>query len=97
MQLNLIDYKELTQTASGVGVNTIMIKCVVFLQKGLNAEKIVLECDIGIFYFAYQQSLNYALFAQSNRSTIREDNLYLHATHHVPSIVFPGMDWRKFI
>ena len=66
-----------------------MIKCVLFLQKGLNAEKIVVECDIA--------SLNYALFAQSSRLTIREDNLYLHATHHAPSIVFPGVDWIKFI
>ena len=48
-------------------------------------EKIVVECDIA--------SLNYALFAQSNRLTIREDNLYLHA----PSIVFPAVDWIKFI
>ena len=58
-----------------------------FLHKGLNAEKIVVECDIA--------SLNYALFAQSNRLTIREDNLYLHATHHAPSIVFPGVDWER--
>ena len=35
-------------------------------------------------------SLNYALFAQSNRLTIREDNLFLHATHHAPSIVSRG-------
>ena len=48
-----------------------MIKCVLFLQKELNAEKIVVECDI--------VSLNYVLFAQSNRLTIREDNLYLLA------------------
>ena len=41
MQFNLIGYKELTQTAWGEGVNTIMIKCVMFLQKGLIAEKIV--------------------------------------------------------
>ena len=41
MQFNLIDYKELNQTAWGGGVNTIMIKCKLFLQKGLNAEKIV--------------------------------------------------------
>ena len=60
-----------------------------FLQKGLNAEKIVVECDIA--------SLNYALFAQSNRLTIREDNLYLHATHHAPSVVFPAVGWIKFI
>ena len=61
-----------------------MIKCVLFLHKGLNAEKIVVECDFA--------SLNYALFAQSNRLTIREDSLYLHATHHAPFIVFPGVD-----
>ena len=66
-----------------------MIKCVLFLHKGFNAEKIVIECDIA--------SLNYALFVQSNRLTMREDNLYLHATHHAPSNVFPGMDWIKFI
>ena len=65
----------------GGGVNTIIIKCVLFLHKGLNAEKIVVECDIA--------SLNYASFAHSNRLTIREDNLYLHATHHAPSTVFP--------
>ena len=59
-----------------------MIKCVLFLRKGLNAEKIVVECDIA--------SLIYALYAQSNRLTIREDNLYLHATHHSPSIVSRG-------
>ena len=46
MQFNLIDYKELTQTAWGGGVNTIIIKCVLFLHKRLNAEKIVVECDI---------------------------------------------------
>ena len=45
-------------------MNTIMIKCLLFLQRGLNAEKIVVECDIA--------SLNYALFAQSNRLTIQE-------------------------
>ena len=39
-----------------------MIKCVLFLQKGLNAEKIVVECDVA--------SLNYALSAQSKRLTI---------------------------
>ena len=44
MQLNLIDYKELTQTPWEGGVNTIMIKCVLFLQKRLNAEKIVVWC-----------------------------------------------------
>ena len=65
-----------------------LIKCVLFLHKG-NAEKIVVEYDIA--------SLNYALFAQSNRLTIREDNLYLHSTHHAPSIVFSGVDWIKFI
>ena len=32
-----------------------------------------------------------------NRLTIREDSLYLHATHHAPRIVFPGVDWIKFI
>ena len=48
-----------------------------FLHKGLNTEKIVVARDIA--------SLNYALFAQSNRLTIREDSLYLHATHHAPS------------
>ena len=37
------------------------------------------------------------MFAHSNRSTIWEDNLYLHATHHAPSNVFPGVDWIKFI
>ena len=61
-----------------------MIKCVLFLLKGLNAEKIVVEFDIA--------SLNYALFAQSNRLTVLEDNLYLHATHHSPSIEFPVVD-----
>ena len=66
-----------------------MIKCVLFLQKGLNAEKIVVECDVA--------SLNYTLFGQSNRLTNREDSLYLHATHHAPSIVLPGVDWIKFI
>ena len=73
----------------GEGVNTIMIKCVLFLQKGLNAENIAVECDIA--------SLNYVLFTQSNRLTIQEDNLYLHATHHAPSIVFLGVNWIKFI
>ena len=43
-----------------------------FLHKGLNAEKIVAECDIA--------SLNYALFTQSNRFTIQEDNLHLHVS-----------------
>ena len=66
-----------------------MIKCRLFLRKGSNAEKIVVECDIA--------SLNYALFVQSNRLTIREDNLYLHATYHAPSIVSQGVDWIKFI
>ena len=28
---------------------------------------------------------------------MREDNLHLHATHHAPSVVFPGVDWIKFI
>ena len=37
------------------------------------------------------------VFAHSNRSTIREDNVHLHAMHHAPSIVFPGVDWIKFI
>ena len=37
------------------------------------------------------------MFAHSNRSTIREDSLHLHVTHHAPSIVFPGVDWIKFI
>ena len=55
-----------------------------FLHEGLNVEKIVVECDIA--------SLNYTLFAQSNRLTIREDNLYLHAMHHALSIVFPVAD-----
>ena len=55
----------------GGGVNPIIIKCVLFLHKGLNAEKIVVECEIA--------SLNYALFAQSNRLTIRDDNLHLDA------------------
>ena len=41
MQFNLIGYKELTSNRLGGGVNTIMIKCVLFLQKELNAEKIV--------------------------------------------------------
>ena len=52
-------------------------------------EKIVVEYDIA--------SLIYALYVQSNHLTIREDNLYLHATHHAPSIVFVGVDWIKFI
>ena len=75
----------------GGEVNTIisLIKCMLFLHKGLNAEQNVVECDIA--------SLNYALFVQSNRLTVREDNLYLHATHHAPSIVFLGVDWIKFI
>ena len=60
-----------------------------FLQKGLNVEKIVVECDIA--------SLNYALSVQSNRLTIRKDNLYQHATHRAPSIVFPAVDWIKFL
>ena len=51
------------------------------MQKGLIAEKIVVECDIAW--------LNYALFAQSNRLTI-QSNLYWH---HAPSIVFPVVDW----
>ena len=58
-----------------------MIKCMLFLQKRLIAEKIVVECDIA--------SLNYALFAQSNRLTI-QSNLY---RHHAPSIVFPVVNW----
>ena len=29
-------------------------------------------------------------YTQSNRLIIREDNLYLHATHHAPSFVFRG-------
>ena len=62
-----------------------MKKCVLFLQKGLNAEKIVVQCDIASF--------NYSLFTQSNRLTYREDNLYLQATHHAPSIAFPGVNW----
>ena len=66
-----------------------MIKCVLFLQKELNEEKIVVECNIA--------SLNFALFARSNRLTIREDNLYLHATHHAPSIMFPEVDRIRFI
>ena len=66
-----------------------MTKCVLFLQKGIDAEKIAVECDIA--------SLNYASFTQSNRLRIREDNLDQHATHHAPSIVFPGVDWIKFI
>ena len=66
-----------------------MINCVLFLHKGLNAEKIVVECDIA--------PLNYALFAHSNRLTIRENNLYLQATHRAPSIVFAGVDWIKLI
>ena len=49
----------------------------------------VVACDIA--------SLHYALFAQSNRLTIREDSQYLHATHYAPSILFPGVDWLKFI
>ena len=90
MQLNLIDYQELTQTAWGRSQhNNRLNKCVLFLHKELNAENIVVECDIA--------SLNYTLFVQSNRLTIREDNLYLHATYHTPSIVFPGVDWIKFI
>ena len=88
MQFNLIDYKELTQTAWERSQHN-SDKCVSFLQKGLNAEKTVVECNVA--------SLNYALFAQSNLLTIREDNLYLHAAHHAPSIVFPGMDWIKFV
>ena len=55
-----------------------------FLHKGLNAEKIVVKCNIA--------SLNYALFEQSNRLTIREDNLNLHAMHLEPFIVFPGVE-----
>ena len=47
----------------GGGVNTIIIKYVLFLHKGLNAEKIVVKCDI--------TSLNYALFALLNRLTIQ--------------------------
>ena len=58
-----------------------MIKCMLFLQKGLIAEKIVVECDIA--------SLNYALFTHSNHLTI-QSNLY---RHHAPSIVFPVVDW----
>ena len=85
MQLNLIDYRV---DRLGGRVNTIRIKCVLFLKKKLNAEKIVVECDI--------VSLNYSLFTQSNRLTIREDNLYLHATHHAPSIVFSAVNWIKF-
>ena len=67
-----------------------MIKCVWFLQKGLNAGKIVVECDIAL-------SLNSALFVLSSHLTIREDSLYLHATHHTPSIVFPEVDWITFV
>ena len=37
------------------------------------------------------------MFAHSNCLTIREDNLHLHATHHAQSVVFPGVDWIKFI
>ena len=59
MQLNLIDLQGVDANSLGGGVNTIIIKCVLFLHKGLNAEKIVVECDIA--------SPNYALFAQSNR------------------------------
>ena len=65
----------------GRGVNPIIIKCMLFLQKGLIAEKIVVECDIAL--------LNYALFAQSNHLTIQSN---LHR-HHVPLIVFPVVDW----
>ena len=42
------------------------MKYVLFLHKRLNAEKIVVECDIA--------SLNYALFALLNRLTIRQVN-----------------------
>ena len=73
----------------GGGVNIILIKCALFLQKGLNVEKIVISYNIA--------SLIYALYAQANRLTIWVNNLYLHATHHAPSIVFLGVDWIKFI
>ena len=43
-----------------------------------------------------RKKLYFNVFAHSNHSTIREDNLYLHATHHAPTIVFPGVDWIKF-
>ena len=56
-----------------------MIKCVLFLQKGLNAEKIVVYC------------------VRTLKLTIQENSLHLHARDHAPSIVFPGMDWIKFI
>ena len=36
-------------------------------------------------------------YAQSNRLTIRDDNLYLHAAHHALSIVFLRVDWLKFM
>ena len=90
MQLNLIDYKELAQTAWGRGQHNNDKMRVVFAEGiTVNAEKIVVECDFA--------SLNYALFAHSNRLTIREDNLYLHAAHHAPFIVFPAVDWINFI
>ena len=44
-----------------------------------------------------RKRLKFNVFAHSNCSTIREDNLHLHATHHAPSVVFPGVDWIKFI
>ena len=66
-----------------------MIKCVLFLRKGSNAKKIALQYDIA--------SLIYALYAQSNHLTIREDNLHLHATYHAQFIVFLEMDWIKSI
>ena len=33
----------------------------------------------------------------SRTQTVQEDNVHLHAMHHAPSIVFPGVDWIKFI
>ena len=36
-------------------------------------------------------------YTQSNCLTIREDNFYLHATHHAPPIAFLGVDWITFI
>ena len=76
MQFNLIDYKELKQTAWGRSQHNNDKMRVVFAQ-GIKCRKDLVARDIA--------SLNYALFAQSKRLTIREDSLYLHATHHAPS------------
>ena len=44
-----------------------------------------------------RKRLCFNVFAHSNRSAIREDNVHLHATHHAPSIEFPRVDWINFI